>query len=376
VNIQSYDVNSMMQTPFILIVLSFVLPATMAASWSSPSALFAGMSIRHFDDYKMEIAGLVACVLILVVAVGGQILNERLALVHGQALLREDGALRRNFAQVDATLARDGPALFKVYASGRRHCQGALISLRMKKRHDMAGLLAFSAFSPDVIDIEVIMNSGAMPPTVLFIATPEYSRSATSDGRDDVINYARRFDPARDRLPNWPPLDQVLVLAEHGQVFYDVITPTVMEAFFGPNAFPEVKPYFRSLHISSEYKVAEKSKSRPVVRISAVLPPSHKSEIVLDRLVSLAGLVVDGLAVCKFSPEQLKKSEEARIKAEMSSADRTESQKKRAEEKKAAKEAEEKVRLARLPPEKREKELARKERIQRERRIRSMAKRV
>lgn len=365
-----------MQTPLILIALSFVLPPTMAASWSSPSALFAGMSIRHFDDYKMEIAGLIACVIILVVAVGGQILNERLALVHGQSLLREGGPLSRNFAQVDATPTRDGPALFKVYATGRRHCQGALVSLRMKRRHDLAGLLAFSGFSPDVIDIEVIMNHGAMPPTVLFIATPEYSRSATSERREDVINYARRFEPARDRVPHWPPLDQVLVLAEHGQVFYDVITPTVMETFFGPNVFPEIKPYFRSLHISSEYKVTEKSKSRPVVRISAVLPPSHKSEMVLDRLVSLAGLVVDGLAACNFSPEQLKKAEESRIKAEMSSADRTENQKKRVEEKKAAREAEEKARLARLPPEKREKELARKERIQRERRIRNMAKRA
>lgn len=361
----------------LITALSCVLPTTMAASWSSPSSLFAGMSIRQFEDYRLEIAGAVACLLILIVAVVGQILNERLAVGHGRQLLREDGALRRNFAEVDSTLARDGPSLFKAYATGRRHCQGALVSLRMKKRQDMAGLLTFSAFTPDIIDIEVIMNNGAMPPTVLFIATPESSRSMTaSQGREDVVNYAKRLDPARDRVPNWPPVEQLLVLAEHSQVFYDVITPTVMESFFGPKVFSEVKPYFRSLHVSSEYKVDDKSKSRPVVRISAVLPPAQKSQVVLDRLISLAGLVVDGLAACKFTPEQMKKSTEARNKAELSRGDRPENQKKRAEDRKAAKEAEEKARLAKLPPEKREKEIARKERILRERRIRSIAKRV
>jgi hypothetical protein len=351
--------------------------AVAAADGDGRRVLWGGFKLREQDSYALELFFAAFLLAYAAVAVRGRRANQRLALAHAEALLRAGGALDRNFAAAaaggdaaagagDATLIKEGPDTFKVYASGRRGCQGVLVALRLAPRHDLlAGLTGASA--PDAVEIEIALAEGAMAPLVLFVAAPAALRATGQPA--DVRALARRLEAGRD-LAGWP--GALAVFAEHAPTFQELMAPQLMDAAFGAAAWSEFGPHFRFLHASSDYGAA----CHGVVRVGAALPPpGAAADAVVERLISLACLMVDALCMYK-PPEQAKRAAEARRRAGAAEDAPTPAEEaaKRAEALRERKEAEEKERLKKLAPEAAAKERARLDRIERARRAKKMAK--
>ena len=286
--------------------------------------------------------------------------------------------MQHQFAEAETQVIQDSPSVFKFYASGRRYCQGALFTFRFISRQDVLSLV-LSPGQKDTLEIEVNMNESAMPPTVLFIGTPSAAKTIPKEHRD-IADLAKKLEPTRDRLATFP-VDSLVVYAEHASVFYDVITPVVVDSFLGP----ALSKYFKYLHASSDYRVegwkAERegvvgaSGKRAVVRVGLTLPPVGDVEA-LDAFITFVCLVVDGLGTCKLSAEAVKRAMEVRHKVENSREEVVNEKEKRLEDRRLAKEAEERERLAKLPPQQRAKEKAKRDKVLRERKMRQMVKKL
>ena len=317
--------------------------------------------------YSVEVAAGGLALLLIATIIRGRSKNTNLAVAYTSELLRPDGVLVRNFSSAQKELLKEGPDRFKLFASGRRYCQGMELLFRMARRQDLLAVTVFSAIK-DILDIEIAMSEGAMPATALLIASPAAAKVLVPEN-PDLADLTTRLEPTRDRLAHWPA-DSLVVHAEHPGLFYDLASPTVMDLAFGPAAFPELQRYFRYIHATSEYAHGD---HRQMVRLSFTLPPPG-SPATLDRFVSLAAAVVDSLGTYKLTPEQAKRAADARQKVEARRAAAAEERERRLEERRAAKDAETKDRLRKMAPGAREKERARREKILRERRLRSMVK--
>jgi Protein of unknown function (DUF1682) len=363
-----------------------------------PTITFFNLSfkLKPQTDYNIERIALGLSIFFIVKMIIGRKTNKNLAILYVAEMDRDDGILKKQFAEAEPTVIIDGPETFKFHATGRRYCQGALFTFRMASRQDL--LSTFTKFSGgsqrDILEIEVNMNENAMPSTVLFVGTHSAAKAVTKENRD-IVELTKRLEPTRDRLATWPGVsgnedgsgDQpspLVVHAEHPSVFYEIMSPPIMDVLFGPNAFynEDMSRYFRYLHASSDFRSPAFSENsvgatgkRPVVRVSFNLPPSGNYEV-LDKFVTFVCLIIDGLGSCKLTPEQIKKSADLRRTVEAKRESTIVEKEKKLEERRAAKEAEERARLAKLPPEQREKERAKRDKILRKRSMKSAVKRM
>ncbi|KAI7840816.1 hypothetical protein COHA_005462 [Chlorella ohadii] len=322
------------------------------------------------DSWLLEIVALSFLLAFLVNLVIGRRRNERLALAWTAELVAPDGVLDRNFALLGPgdtaageVLLKDSMHSFKLWASGRRFCQGMLATLQLVRRQD---LLAYTVMAlrgqKDVLELEVRMSEGALPPLVLALGQPSIVRNMAMDS-DDIKTFCKKVEVTRDRIANWP--DKLAVWAEHSSIFYDIMGPQLLDLAFSKEAFQSLRPYFRYLHITSDAPEGHKQ----VIRLSFVLPPPGEGTV-LPRLLTLACLLVDLMGSYRLSPEQQKRAADARTKLEAAArAGEQDEMRKRAEERRAAKLQEEQERLRKLPPDQREKELAKRQKVQQRRRM-------
>ena len=335
--------------------------------------------VRHQDSYAIEVLTVLLGVAILFTMYTGRKKNRQLAVRYVAELIRPQGVLLRQYADAESEVIAEAPDVYKFYASGRRYCQGVLMTFRLASRQDLSALLR-SPSARDVLEIEVNMNENSMPLTVFFIATPSAAKNIIKENRD-VGELTKKIEPTRDRLPGWNS-EALVVHAEQASVFYDIITQPLMDSFFGVPAFEQVAPFFQSVYCSSEFRAEAfredavgATGKRPVIKMTFSLPPPGNYDL-LDTFITGLGLLIDGLGTCKLTPDQMKKATEARRKAEAKREDAKSERERRLEEKRAAKEQEERLRLSKLPPEVREKERAKKEKILKQRRMKSLAKRI
>lgn len=326
--------------------------------------------LRQFDSYWGE--AMVACFVVayIVNIFLGKRKNSALAVAFTTELLAPGSVIDRNFAVATGEVLSQGPDLFKVYASGRRLCKGMLLTFRLARRHDLTATIVGAA-QRDILDVEVAMNEGVMQPLVLFIGCPGASKVIPKE-HEDIEKYARRLEVTRDRLAAWPGTGPTAlsVWAEHPGMFYDIVSPQLMEVAFGPAAFAEVEPYFRYVHATTDYSAGQQ---KSLIRVSFYLPPLGDTTT-LARMLTLATQLIDLLGTYKLAPEALKKAQDNRRRAEARSGDAEQAAQRRLEERRQAKDAEERARLAKLPPDQREKERAKRDRILRQRKLNRMAK--
>ncbi|KAL4424643.1 hypothetical protein ABPG77_002261 [Micractinium sp. CCAP 211/92] len=338
------------------------------------------IQLRPQDSWVVELCALAFLATFLVNLFVGRRRNEQLALAWTTQLVAPDGVLDRNFSLLGPgdtaageVLLKDSMHCYKFWASGRRFCQGMLATFNLVRRQDLLawGVMALRG-QKDVLDLEVRMNEGAMPPLVLVVAQPTIAREL-QQGSDDVKSLCKRLEPTRDRIAQWP--ERLTVLAEHSSIFYDLMTPQLLDLAFSKEAFESLRPYFRYLHITSD---APDGPHAPVVRLSFVLPPQG-DHATLNKFLALALLLADLLGSYKLSPEQEKRAREARQRREAADAKQggggqADERARRAEERRQAKLEAERERLRRLPPEQRAKELERKQKIQMRRHMAKFAK--
>lgn len=327
--------------------------------------------LRPYDSYGGEIVVLSVVACIALVALLGRYKNKKAANRVANAILSSDGAARANFAFVSTKLRQIGPDIFKLYMSGRRYCSGAEITLKMCRRQDFLALVMGAAQS-DFLEIEIAMDPSTMPSTVFLISEPSTTQSVLQQ-HPEIADLAKFLTPPKDRLSQWPRND-LEVHSEHSSVFYDIFSVVVAsDTVLNSKNFNDARPYFRYLLATSDYNV--QGRKLQVIKACIQIPPRTDDLQIIQKLIHTVGIVIDGIANIRLTPEQSKRSLDAR-NARKDSALGAEERTKRAEERKTAKEAEEKARLARMTPEQRAKEKARREKIQRDRKLRNLMKKA
>ncbi|GAB4817243.1 hypothetical protein N2152v2_004289 [Parachlorella kessleri] len=356
--------------------------ADKTAGAARPGQFF--VRLQKLDNYYREVAVLVLMAVYVANIVYGRAVNERLAIAWTAEIVKSGGVLDRNFSLLGPGDTNAGEVLlkesmheFKLWASGRRYCQSLLATFILKKRQDLLGLsLDFFAGSRDVMDIEIAVNEGSMPPIVLAIAAPSVARQLVKH-MDDIeasahrgavggygvplqagLNYSahtKRMEVDRARLPAWPQKG-VSVLAEHSSIFYDLLAPPLVDLLFGQAAWAAVQPLFRSLHVTSDFPSAC-GPHKQVIRLSFYLPAVVDADAV-QRFFTAATVLIDLVGTYKLSPEQTRRAVEARARAEKKaksdeSREEEEEKQRRAEERRKKKFEEEKERLKRMTPEQR-----------------------
>lgn len=178
------------------------------------------------DSYKWEMLGLIALVVYLLNIYWGKRQNEAIALSWIKAFVSKGSILEKNFSMVggvdqdEEVLMKESCAEFKLYASGRRYCQGVLITLFLRSRQDLLSMV-FHLISPrpETLEVDVFMNDMDMGPMVCLLTSPKLAKSLVRENRDLDI-YAREIGVKQ--IPNWPT-EKVSVWTESPDFFYDLM---------------------------------------------------------------------------------------------------------------------------------------------------------
>ena len=106
--------------------------------------------------------------------------DGNLALSWAAKFAAKDPIFEKNFSlsgigegEDSPLLLREGQAVFKFYASGRRYCRGLLATMELKSREDLLSRIYYNMVVPckDIgISFEVYMNNDAMDHVVFALA--------------------------------------------------------------------------------------------------------------------------------------------------------------------------------------------------------------
>ncbi|MEW5299310.1 MAG: hypothetical protein WDW38_003397 [Sanguina aurantia] len=309
-------------------------------------------------DLRFEILAAVGLIVYLLNMLWGRRENISIAQEWTAAFGQTGGILDRNFAVVAAGslavhgLVKESQNQFKLYASGRRFCQGMMCTLNLQARQDLATQLV-SLVDPkeDTLQVEVYMNESAMPMSVLAVAVPKAMRALVA-AQTDVSSYSKALNVAESTLGGWPK-ERALVRAEHSTLFYELMSdPRILSVFAAPPAkaggpATQLK-YFRSMHFTSDNG---EGSHKHVLRFTFAIPPKG-SVSEMSQLMALVPLCIDAVASYKMSPDVRRKAVELRAKTDASSL---EDARKAVTESIAAKKSEkmlqEKERISKLSPE-------------------------
>lgn len=264
------------------------------------------------EHYYFEIAAAVCLVIYAINVFVGKSSNEAIALAWARAYVSEGGVLEKNFSLLGPGDLDDGEVLmkesqsqFKFYASGRRYCDGFLATLDLRARQDVLSMMSYLvAPRDDLLDVEVYMSEGCMPPIVVAFGVPKVMRVLSREC-EDIKTYAKPVNVRH--LSEWPS-DRWTVMAESSEVFYDLVGEQFVEQIFGEAAYDAVGKYFRYLHFTSEMVGAS---HKNVLRFSFVLPPSKRMEEI-SKLMAMVPKFVDIVGTYRLSAEARKKAEKNR----------------------------------------------------------------
>lgn len=199
---------------------------------------------------------------------------------------------------------------YKCYASGRRYCTGALLTLNLKARQDVFSQLWY-LLSPreDMLELEVFMAEAGMPQTMLLMGQPKLVKALLKENDGKIGKFAKALQVAKERVPGGWSNDRVAVAAEAPSLFYDIM-----------NAEPALAKglslrWLRTGLVSSEV-VPGSNPPQPRVSFTFALPPLDKLEE-LNTLLSCVFLLVDLLGSYKMSPEMKKRATELRAKLQL-----------------------------------------------------------
>lgn len=293
---------------------------TAVNSSSKTSAYSAFRKPQTIKDIQMELVFGIFLVLYGCNVWVGRRTNSDLALQWARSFCGNGCVLDRNFAQIGTGGEAGKPILervsnsdFKLYATGRRFCSHLSAKLSLRRRQDLLSLAWYSVQQrPDIVDLEIAMSEGAMPPMVLFIGQSKFAREWGSKEDSDLAVYAHTVEVSKQRLPQWPS-DRLVVMAEHSSLLYDVMTESMMDQVFASPAFESVRKYFRYLLFTSE---DPESQIPLVLRFSFALPPADKMDS-MEKLMTAACAFIDiiGCYSSQFTQEQRKRAASKRSEA-------------------------------------------------------------
>ena len=85
-------------------------------------------------------------------------------------------------AEATVPLLKESASEYKLYASGRRHCNSLNGTLKLRNRQDIFSLILELIWpGEDRIELEVYMKEQSMPLTVLAVATKKCMRAMLAE---------------------------------------------------------------------------------------------------------------------------------------------------------------------------------------------------
>ncbi|GBF99497.1 hypothetical protein Rsub_12275 [Raphidocelis subcapitata] len=231
----------------------------------------------------------------------------------------------------DSFYWRESPSEFKFWGSGRRFCEGALVTVATPPRHDWLRRL-LPGQSEARVEVEVWMAEGAMPPLVLAVAPPKPMRQLAKSNAD-VKDFAKRVEVARDRLPLWPGAGAaagasgsgaagggggkgLVVMAETAAAFYDLFGDARVQAAVARE--PLVLQHLRSIVFTSEGGLGQPSRK---LLFTFNLPPPGRVEE-LRPCMNLVFLLLDQVGGYKLSADAQSKAAALRQQVEAARSER------------------------------------------------------
>ncbi|KAL6768734.1 hypothetical protein ACKKBF_B15970 [Auxenochlorella protothecoides x Auxenochlorella symbiontica] len=340
-----------------------------------PLAFPFSVNFKPQDTWAPEAVFGVFVFLFLINIWRGRQSNERRAIFWATQLISAESQLPDNFALIGPgnsgegeVLVRESMNIYCVHVSGRRYCKSGRLTFFFRKRQDLlAWAVSGITRSPDVLDIQIDLSPGSIPPLVLLIARAGHAKTLAKE-QADVKTFTKLLEVKKDRLAAWPSID-LAVYAEQASAFYDLMTPYLLSHSFGQGAWEELGTCFRHLHITSE---GQGDDTKQFINLSLELSEERQSRKVLEWLRAVI-ILIDSLGTFKFTPEQAKRAAENRAKKEvlaLKAAEQKRQEELMARREKKAEQDQEKLR--RMTPQQREKELERRERIRQRRGMKSM----
>lgn len=332
----------------LLVVLS-VLHGAAAQSLQAVQAFAErALSPENLHAYRFELLALCGVLMYLLHYLRGCAAIRKQARTWVSCLWHPQGVLVRNFVSHPGTLEpgnrawKESNTQYRSFASGRRYCQYALLTLDFKAQQDLFSQIWYMFQPrPDLLSVDVIMND--MPPTVLALGTPKGLKDLLKE-QPGIKDYAKTMSVAKDRANGWSDAARGWsVLAESPSVLYELLNtePAIARAF--------TSKLFRSALISSEDTSGNEPGSdsnsnssaaaaaaggasgeaggssgssgaaakapRQQLRFVFALPPAGQEEE-LEPLLAAVFLLVDLVGSYKVSPEMRKKAQELRTKLE------------------------------------------------------------
>ncbi|KAJ4963904.1 hypothetical protein NE237_023843 [Protea cynaroides] len=239
--------------------------------------------------------------------------NENIALAWAAKFATKDSIFEKNFSLLgtgDGTdtplLLKEGPNVFKFYASGRRYCHGLLATMELQSRHDLISRI-YNLIVPckDEINFEVYMNDDAMDHVVLALAKKKAAKMMQKEVRD-LQRFANLVSPPSNR--KWV-VEEFAVISESREVAGDLISETILDQVFGDKAFEKFGKGFNYMHFSDQHSGPYKK----MLLFKFALPDAkHMAD--MTRLVALVPYYIDLIGRYKVSSQVRSKTEAARAK--------------------------------------------------------------
>lgn len=323
---------------------------------AKPTRALGKPAFKKRDNYYFE------CILIaffgcyVVIAFFGSRNNKKVAEAWAQAYAAPGTLLDKNFSMIgdgeestSGLLMQEGANTFKLYASGRRFCEGLLATVNLKPRQDLLSSLFGFLFSfEDTVDIQVYMHESNMPQMVLAVGTPKQLK--TLQERADVKRYTKALKVTNEHLVGKWNSAKLHVAAEHSSMFYDLFSDAKLAQVFSHPSLADQMRHFRYLLVTSEN--SEGSHKR-LLQLQFALPAKDD----MKGVAALMGLVphlIDLVGTYKLSVEQKKRAVDSRAKSDSQVTEEKRRERLEAlQQRKMEKLMAEKERLKRLPPDQR-----------------------
>lgn len=290
--------------------------------------------------------------------------NERLALAWQQQFAAPGGVFEKNFSLLgtgdgggdedEPLQIKEGQNVFKLYASGRRFCDGVLVTMDLKFRHDLLSVLWYLVVPrQDEITVEVYMSEEAMDPFVLAVTRRRGAKAYLKDNRD-LKDLAQVLDFSARR--HWPA-DELAVISDSREAANEILSDAVIEQVFGEKVFQKhTAELFRLLHFTDQNLTGTQKK---LLRFKYALPAAERMAD-LTRLMAVVPYFIDAVGRFKLGAAACAKAEAARTKKaeEDLKEEQTKHQEalqKKREERRKAELQKQKEHMAKLAPEARAK---------------------
>lgn len=284
-------------------------------------------------ELRYEGIGLIIVTLWFVNWIVGDGKNRKLALDFEDAFCGDDGVFKAQFASVGdmpkkvaprngSVLSKESSDEYKIWCSGRRFCEGAMITLKLKPRHDLySAATAFQGRSlPDYCVIEVNMNDECVQPGSVFAFGPKelIANLEEADGEKDLKKLTQAFVPKREHGQRVTHKD-VTVKAESLELANDItFTPEVMKVIGESTWAKNGKASLVCVYNSDEAAPKFGSLPHPKTLKFQFTMPSDGSQIksAMGECMNLVPALIDVVGRVQLTPGQREKALNARKKRE------------------------------------------------------------